>query len=310
MVVKLISKLFGKKDSARVEEPQTSIPTLGWIEASKNSWNVELLDLRPITQNMVSTSKDAQMAANAVSYGSEDGTAFIGQEPEFSGEIASNFSLVVDPVLAPGVLFAPDSMEQKWAIFFHQNTLLFVRSWLRKVMVAAETRQQDGRLVVTKLSGRFSEDDEPDFTLAVMKYLLITHAIKEAFPAPLPINFSTDTQSAGLWAMSTYGKMAHVGIFSTALEETTATPIRSISLLHIAVARGDVSKVRVYINEGMPIDLLASDGLSPLHWSIAVEGVNVMKCLIELGAGVNVQSAEGATPLMNAVQSNKMEKII
>ncbi len=42
-----------------------------------NSWNIELLDLRPITLSMVSTSKDPQMAANAVSYGGEDGTEIL-----------------------------------------------------------------------------------------------------------------------------------------------------------------------------------------------------------------------------------------
>jgi len=49
---------------------------LPWIEASQNPWNIKLLDLRPISQTMLSTSKDPLMATNAVSYSGEDGTIF------------------------------------------------------------------------------------------------------------------------------------------------------------------------------------------------------------------------------------------
>lgn len=295
---------FGKKD-----KPQADALTLNWIDASENPWGIKLLDLRPITQGMLATSQNPQMAANAVSYSSDDGTSFINQEPESGNEITAEISFPVDPILAPGVLFIPDVMENKWAIFFHQNRIIFVRSWLRKVVVTAETSQQNGRLYIHKVRGQFSGDDKPEFTRAIVKFLLISHAIGEIFPAPLPNNLSFDLKSAGLWAMSMYGNMAHVGTFASNFEGSTQSPIRSYSLLHIATARNDIDKINLQVESGIPIDILAADGLAPLHWSLASEDLQTMQHLIKLGADPNVRSVEGVTPLMNAAQSNKLHHL-
>lgn len=299
-----LRKAFGKK-----EKPQSEIQDLNWIDASDNPWGIRLLDLRPVTQGMLAASRDPQMAANAASCSSDDGTSFINQEPEIADEVTAEISLSVEPMLAPGVLFIPKVMENKWAIFFHQNTIIFVRSWLRKVIVTADTYQQDGRLFVTRIKGQFSDGDEPEFTQATVKFLLISHAIGEIFPAPLPSGLSSDPKAAALWAMSLYGNMAHVGTFSSNFEGSTQSPIRSHSLLHIAAARSDLSEINLQIENGVPIDILAKDGLAPLHWSIAPEGTESMQHLLELGANPNVRSIEGATPMMNTVQSNEISHL-
>jgi hypothetical protein len=93
-----LNKLFGKH-----EKPSSNLPTLTWIEAGDNPWGIRLLDLRPITQGMLSTSQDPQMAANAASFGADDGTSFIHQKPTVSTEIEADLSLTIDPILAPGV---------------------------------------------------------------------------------------------------------------------------------------------------------------------------------------------------------------
>lgn len=183
-------KLFGKgkKEQPKVntpvpdsiaEAPQASSGEVLPLIAPENSpWNIPLLDLRPITLSMISSSKDPQMATNAVSYGGEDGTVFWGQQPPFD---------------------------------------------------------------------------------------------KTIIPA-------------------TNGKL------------------RSHSLLHIAVARGDIDGIEKHINAGIPINTHAQDGLAPLHWAVAGP-FEAMEKLLALGADPNVASLEGATPIMNAVQSNMIDKV-
>ena len=305
--MKFLKKLFGKKDNPKKDKPQADIPSPTWIEASKNPWGIKLLDLSPITQTMISTSFDPQMAENAISYNySDDGTSFLNQKPEIETEITADISFAVEPLLAPGVLFIPNVMENKWAIFFHQDTIIFVRSWLRKVVVTANTSQQNGRLYLHKIKGQFYDDDEPEFTRAIVKFLLISHAIDEVFPAPLPKKFASDIKAAGSWAMSVYGNMAHVGTFTSNFEGSTQSPIRSYSLLHIAVARGDLNQINLQLENGIPIDILDADGQTPLHWALTSEELQSMQHLIKLGADPNVRSIEGATPMMNAVQSNNV----
>ena len=90
-------KLFGKgkqeqpkadiAEPAKAPEVQPQVNTeegLPLIAPEDNPWNIELLDLRPVTLNRISTSKDPQMAANAVSYGGEDGTVFWNQQPQIT----------------------------------------------------------------------------------------------------------------------------------------------------------------------------------------------------------------------------------
>jgi len=86
-------------------------------------------------------------------------------------------------------------------------------------------------------------------------------------------------------------------------------PLRTHSLLHIAVARGNTSAIERYLAAGVPIDLLAGDGLAPLHWALASDDTAILNLLLDRGSSVDVRSAEGATPLMNAVQSGGVDKL-
>src|SRR3954469_15716762 len=119
----LFSKFFKKKgDKSATPAPEEN--PLPWIEPESNAWRLKLLDLRPVTETMLSTSKDKLMAQNAVSYNSEDGIVFLGQAPVKGVEMEANLTFPVDGKLYPGILFIPQAMEHKWAIYFHNDTLI------------------------------------------------------------------------------------------------------------------------------------------------------------------------------------------
>jgi hypothetical protein len=303
----MFKNLFGK--GKKEEQKASSETELPWIHAQDNPWRVELLDLRPFTQHMLSSSPDPKMAENAISYGGEDGTTFFGQRPESNRVIKVNISLPIDKRLEPGVLFTPNTMEHKWAIYFDGEFLIFIRSWLREVVVVAKTTQNNERLYVEEITGEFTKNESPEFTAAVLNYLLISHSIGEIVPAPLPKELESNTKDAASWAFSLYGNMVHVGVFDEMFISSPKEPLRSHSLLHIAVARGELKKIELYAQNGMDLNALAGDGLAPLHWSVAPETTDSMKKLLELGANPNARTHEGATPLMNAVQSNKIDKL-
>lgn len=298
-------KLFGNgsKESAPEKPTEGALP---WIEATQNKWGIRLLDLRPITQKMTATSSDPRMAANAVSYNNEDGISFAGIEPADTTVIDAHISVPIDQVLAPGVLFIPQTMEHKWAIYYHDDTLIFIRSWQRQVFVTAKAIVENDQLVVKSIRGKFIGDEAPSVTRSLLKYILISYAIGENVPAPLPDELATSTKEAGLWAFSMYGNRAQVGTFDAGIDPIATIPLRSHSMLHIAVARGDIAQIKEQFQKGVGLNLLAADGLAPLHWSIASGKVEAMETLLELGADPNVRSIEGATPLMNAAQSNKL----
>jgi hypothetical protein len=299
-------KLFG---TDKKQETKPSEDNLPWIEASENPWGLKLLDLRPISQTMLSTSQDPQMATNAISYGGEDGTFFWGQKPNNSRTISSKIVLPIDGVLAPGVLFTPNTMEHKWAIYFDGEFLIFIRSWLRQVFVIAKSSQRNDHLFIENITGEFTEGETKEFTNSFLNFLLISHSIGEVVPAPLPKKLETNSRSAGLWAFSSYGNMAHIGTFDETFIAPTTGKMRSHSLLHIAVAKSDIHEIEKQVRDGINVNSLAGDGLATLHWSIATENIEPMQKLLELGADPNVKTTQGATPIMNAVQSNKIEHL-
>ena len=104
-------------------------------------------------------------------------------------------------------------MEHKWAIYFDGEYLIFVRSWLREIFVVAKTVQENSELIIKNIYGEFTGNEKPDFTKAVLNFLLISHSIGEITPAPLPKELEVNTRKAGLWAFSSFGKMAQIGTF-------------------------------------------------------------------------------------------------
>ena len=305
MVWGKVKRLFSQK-----EENTQQIPDISWIEATDNPWGVRVLDVRPITLNMLSNSSDPQCASNAISFGQDDGRSFIGEDPPVRSIIKASLRFPIDGTLADGVLFVPRDMEHKWALFYHRGTIICVRSWLRKVQVVAHVEQSRDHVEITNVCGKFSdEDEEPDFTIRAVDYLLRSHALEETYPVPLPTGMESDPGSAALWCMSKFGNRAW---FATPHRFDRIDPDRPLcthSLLHIAVARGEVPAIEENLAAGVPIDLLAGDGLTPLHWALASKDPTIIKFLIERGSPVDVRSAGGATPLMNAVQSASMEQV-
>ncbi|MES2075163.1 MAG: hypothetical protein V4462_06025, partial [Pseudomonadota bacterium] len=150
-----------REGSPTVEEPA---PKIEWFGADSNPWHVPILDVRPFTLTMLSTSSDPKNAENAISYGKDDGAAFIDQQPIFERILSTNLTYPVDGGLADGVLFQPRQMEHKWAIFYRQKRIIFVRSWQRQVFVVAHTEHRDGLLIINEIHGTFGgaeEDEEP-----------------------------------------------------------------------------------------------------------------------------------------------------
>jgi ankyrin repeat protein len=294
----------------RKGENVPQIPILSWIEAGDNSWGVRVLDVRPVTLTMHSTSADPQCASNSVSFGQDDGTSFIGDAPPARRVTEASLRFPIDRILADGVLFAPREMEHKWALFYHRGEVICVRSWLRKVQVTARVEQRQDHVEITQVRGTFgTEEEAPEFTIRVLDYLLRSHALDTVYPVPLPTGMESAPLAAAMWCMSMFGNRALIATPHQFYRVDPDRPLRTHSLLHIAVARGNTSAIDDCLATGLPIDLLAGDGLAPLHWALASKDPAIMMFLLDRGSPVDVRSAEGATPLMNAVQSGSLEKV-
>jgi hypothetical protein len=306
MIKKWIDK-FRNKNKTKNQRPE--IP---WIQATNNPWGVPILDVRPLTHSLVSTSSDIQCATNAISYNQEDGSCFVGQKPPLEKSINTNILYAKDRVLANGPIFIPSKMEHKWAIFCYENNIICVRSWIRKVFVLANVDQSGENICISSLTGSFdgNEYDDSYHLSSTFDYLIRSHAMELPFPVPISEEIAEDPYAAAMWCFSCFGDMA---MFATPYKIETdipAFPLRSHSLLHISVARGDRTEINRQLENGIPIDLLAADGMSPMHWALAQDDISILKYLIDCGSPVDTRSDQGATPLMTASQADDIDKVI
>ena len=288
------------------------LPEVSWLGEEDNPWSVPVLDVRAVTLGLLSTTANPECVDNLASLASEDGRSFVDAEVTTDAGPARPTCLIyrVDPFLADGVLFKPHEMEHKWALYCRAGRIFCVRSWTGELSALAETEQTGELLEIKSLRGAIGEDQGGAFTERVFDFLLRSHALGQITPAPIPEALRDAPQQAALLCMSLYGKMAWFATPEPMPFETPELPLRSTSLIHIAAARGDLDAVEVEIGRGMPLDLLAQDGMAPLHWALAGKGgIDLARRLIEMGSPVDVRTSEGATALMIAVQERSIEQV-
>lgn len=272
-------------------------------------WGVPVIDVQPLTQNVVSTSQDPSCAQNALSYTGEDGAELAAQTPPFSRIVQTFLRIPIDGVLADGIVCRPGAMEDKWAVYLHAGRLLFVRSWRRQVVADAGVNVADGVAVIGPVRGTFTDDDEqPEFTGRLLEYIVRDIALGEGLPTPLPAPFA-DYFAAATYCFSLVGSRAR---FATHLRPNLSAPARPLcahTLIHIAAARGQAERIPGLVARGIPIAARGPDGLAAIHWSVGGDGIEVAAALLEAGTPVDLPSREGATPLIQAVQANSVDHV-
>lgn len=306
--------MFGERPEDRFNQSSdegggggAQVPEVAWLAADANPWGVPVLDVRPVALGMISTSSSVQCATNAMSFGQDDGLGFVGVEPESSDTVQANLRYRIDRMLADGALFIPGEMEHKWALYYHRGRILCIRSWTRTVAAVAEVRTAGDHVEITTLRGTLT-GEEPALRPRILDFLLRSHALGLIYPAPLPAGLAEQPKAAALWCFSMFGNRAYFATPHELPASVPDKPLRTHSLLHIAVARGDAAAVETFLRQGIPIDLRAGDGLCPLHWAMARDDTTMLGFLLDRGCPVDVRSAEGATALMNAVQDRSLEK--
>lgn len=187
----------------------SDFPKIPWIEAVDTPWGVPVLDVRAVTENMISTSADPQCAANALSFGRDDGSAFEDSGTLVERVIGALIPFRVEGPLPDGVLFRPGVMEHKWAIFHRRGRILFVRSWTRKLHVIAELAAHEGYVEITRIRGVFTDTEEsPLFSTMVVDFILRSHALGMVYPAPLPEGMEQSPVEAAMWCFQMFGNRA------------------------------------------------------------------------------------------------------
>ena len=80
----------------------------------------------------------------------------------------------------------------------------------------------------------------------------------------------------------------------------------SISPLCMAIAKGDVDKVKVYLDQGVDLST-KSNGMLPIHYAAKYNRVEIIKLLITAGSDVHATCDKGYSPVKHAQLTHATE---
>jgi len=303
-----LKRLFGPTTAKDPRSHLDNLPEIPWLAPEHNLWDVPVLDVRPVTANLLSFTSTTRQAKNAGSFIDDDGSKFIGVVPpdDFSAPLSLTYK--TDGYFAEGALFTPHAMEQKWAIYHYGGKIIFIRSWLREVVAIADIELSGHTITLTRINGGIADIPyDPAYINRFIDYLIRTHCMEIPYPAPLPEGFDEHPKLAAMWCMHAFGRYAPIATVHPLAESCPTPPLRPTSLLHIAVSRSNINAAQKQLDRGMPIDLLAQNGFAPLHWSLQAPGTIMTQFLLDRGSNPNVRSDTGITPLMSAVAGKRLD---
>lgn len=299
---------------ANTNSPSAQPLALPRIPSHQTPYGVDLIDLRPFTQTMVSMTKDESCARNATSYRKRSGREFINAPRSSPITTACDLRYPCDHALADGRLFLPTAMEDKWAVYLFANTLYFVRSWTATVTFTATTRRHLDELIVTSITesrptaqAHTNPPDNPRDRIRLVDCLIRCLCLREPCPFPIPNQPATDEHVA-MYAFSVLGRAA----FYASTEDLVGRPaiggpslrIRSTSDLFMAADRGDIETVRTLLDTGADVQTRDPyDGMSPLHAAASSGELVVIDELLRRGADIEAASDTHLTPLHYAISA-------
>jgi ankyrin repeat protein len=295
-------KLAGSPRGAPTPEPRGASPGARWRDAAENRFGVPVLDLSPVTQGMLSTTRDPAIAARAVGWGTSTGAELDDAALGAVAPLACALRYPAASLLPEGLLFTPGCMEEKWVIALRGGAILAARSWTGGVEAVAETRREGAELVVHTL--RVADPSalrvfgDPVLTF---DWLMRSHALGQVLALPADDAGLALLEATPLAVFSPFGARALCAARGWA-PPPPDRPLRSDGALLIAVRAGDAARVRALCAAGEPVNAPTTClGYTALSVALVRGDVALVRALLELGADPDARSDGGNFPLGHGI---------
>jgi hypothetical protein len=181
-----------------------------WIEADQSPFGVRIFDCRAIATAMMTSTADADAAAQFMALRESDGSHLFGQRPANPVRVDVSMSYPLDLKDLPdrGIVFRAGSMEEKWDIAIDDGVLTFARSWTGEVVYNCDIKREDGAYVVSTLvlSDDMVVDEDVSYHVHVVNYLLWSHVFDIVYPHPLARGEDADEDTILTSSFSSFGK--------------------------------------------------------------------------------------------------------
>lgn len=221
----IFRNLFGRRDEPpKVPPPRPPAPQpisfdgVRWLEADESPFGIRVLDCRPFSRSMISTTKDPGIANRFVQLRASDGREHVGKRPKDAIEAACALAYPAPDGTRDGPRFKADQMEDKWDVYLYEGVLYFARSWGGELIFTATTELRDGQLHLTSVAANPNPaDGNPEIAVRVVDYLVKSHVLGREVPHPLPPSLNPDPQAIAVFSFGSYGRRASFATFEDTL---------------------------------------------------------------------------------------------
>ncbi|MCJ8314883.1 MAG: hypothetical protein HRU38_18465 [Saccharospirillaceae bacterium] len=193
---------------------------LKWYSVGKtNPFDAPILDLRCITLNYTSFTKDKSTAQNYNASRSSDGTEFILEKFDESFRYESSIKYPHNGVALEGIVFKSNVMEVKWDIYAYAEWFYFVRSWSSNLVYKVHYKNLGDELVLDYILTNLDEESNAQLHEQNVHSIMMTHVFNKVWPYAIPkkIKLNSD-QEIALYLFSNYGNKATIATHVNVLE--------------------------------------------------------------------------------------------
>lgn len=204
-------------------QPDDIFSKLTWLEPDQNPFGMRVLDCRPFSTAMMSSTKDETIAAKFLHLRHSTGEEHRGKQPPDAVVVPCNLIYPFNGESRDGPLFKAQQMEDKWDIYLYDGHLYFARSWTADLVFRAKIDFQKSEAVITSVeANRERVGDDPQLAVRMVDFLMKTHLYRQEAPHPLPKDFPEDNRTIALYSFSEYGRWA----FYASFEDTTKVRVK------------------------------------------------------------------------------------
>jgi len=191
-----------------VEQGVNPMYDFKWYDLGEsNPFNTRILDIRPYTQQMISTTQDPRIAELFLINRKGIGQQYI--EFEFKNGVSTDVHLTYshDGKKIEGVGYKASTMEDKWDIYAWNDIIYFVRSWTGDVGYKAFITYNDKSFTVYKIEFEAVGEVENQLSIATnnVHFLISTLAFKAVQPHKIPDHLVTNEEIAA-YSFSIFGR--------------------------------------------------------------------------------------------------------
>lgn len=183
-----------------------------------NPFGVRFLDIRALTQTMVSTTANPEIAKSFVNLRASDGTDLVPAELDPVSVEACDLRLPHNGVALEGIVFKANAMEVKWDIYAYDSKFLFARSWTGELVFQANFEVSDSEISIGRVA---AAPEYGDKSSQYVYFLLVSHAMGLVVPHPISDSTLQDPEQIALLSFSEFGNRACFATF----EDVTQIPI-------------------------------------------------------------------------------------